>query len=256
MKRATILAVGIVLVSNAFALVHAWRNRSGPVDADITLTDRELPLSYVAVSDDSGVALNASWKDPRWMLYAWRPRHWIDQAALRELGFDTTLAPSDPSAVDAYRRQRPRRAFVALEYDGPAWRNWLGDLEQDATEHSERSSISDGQRQSASRLMAVDVGKDAAQLRARHPDRTSVIIVPALIRIAAEPAELANASAPARPALLSGSVEDILTSIHVPLPFSAVLRPLRSANYSVHLRYGASHEPWVVSVQARKPAAP
>ena len=32
MKRASLLlAAAIVVVANAFALVHAWRNRSGPI---------------------------------------------------------------------------------------------------------------------------------------------------------------------------------------------------------------------------------
>src|SRR5207244_311751 len=47
MKRGSLLAAAaVVLAANALTLVHVWRNRSGPADSDITLTERELPESY------------------------------------------------------------------------------------------------------------------------------------------------------------------------------------------------------------------
>ena len=46
MKHTSLLAAAlIVLIANTFALAHAWRNRSGAMTTDITLTERELPLS-------------------------------------------------------------------------------------------------------------------------------------------------------------------------------------------------------------------
>src|SRR5438067_11450665 len=124
MKRASLLAAAaIVLVANAFALVHAWRNRSGPVEADITLTERELPMSYSFDDDDSGVSLDLRWLNLAWVSFGLeRPPLWLDQKALQELGFDTSVAASDEKASEFYQRQRARRGFVALEYDGPAWR--------------------------------------------------------------------------------------------------------------------------------------
>ena len=229
MKHATLLAaVAIVLVANLFGLVHAWRNRSGPLEADITLTERELPLAYRSNDEDSGVGLDLRWSDPGRVLF---PRgdfaSWLDQEKLQELGFDTGVAPSADKAAEFYQRQRARRAFVALEYDGPTWR-----------EHFENV------RPSESRLTAVDASTDAARLRARHPDRSMVIIVPAVLRIAVWPS---------RPASVRGSVELASSSIHVPRPFSDGFRRLRedrrAAIYRVHLRYGASLEPWIVGVE-------
>src|SRR5947208_1783831 len=122
MKRASLLlAAAIVVVANAFALVHAWRNRSGPIQTDITLTERELPVSYRWNEDESGVALDLRWLNPAWASFGWeRAALWLDQKALQELGFETSVAPSDEKAFEFYQRQRARRAFVALEYDGPA----------------------------------------------------------------------------------------------------------------------------------------
>jgi Domain of unknown function (DUF4824) len=256
MKRASLFAAAaIVLIANAFTLAHAWRNRSGPVEADVTLTERELQQAYKANEDDSEVALTLRWNDPQ-TPWPWDQMSWLDQKTLRELGFDTTLPPSDRAAPEFYQRQLPRRAFVALEYDGPAWRKWMDDLDQRSQEHPElpQANVLKNQRDSGSRLIAIDAGTNATQLRARHPDRGAVIIVPAVIRIAVEPFHVAPLqNSPRKPPQLVGTIQDIPSSIHVPLPFSDGFRRLpggrNSAKYRVHLRYGASLEPWIVGVE-------
>ena len=257
MKRTSLLAAAvIVLIANTFALAHAWRNRSGVVTTDITLTERELPLSNNSDDDDSGVAFNLRWTDPQGYIYpANDPAPWLDQNHLQELGFDTSVAPSDSEAFDYYMRQRPRRGFVALEYDGPSWQKWIDDVEAQAKKQSLVSPYMTqlNQRESATRLMAIDGGSDPVQLRARHPDRGSVIIVPAVIRIGTQPLSANNA------ARLVGSIQEIPSSIHVPRPFSDVFQRARGGNnratYRVHLRYGASLEPWVVGVELPRPNA-
>ena len=65
MKRASLLAAAAILVvANTFALVHAWRNRSGSIETDITLTERELPMSYNLNEDNTGVSLDLRWMYP------------------------------------------------------------------------------------------------------------------------------------------------------------------------------------------------
>lgn len=256
MKRTSLLAAAvIVLIANTFALAHAWRNRSGPMTTDITLTERELPLSYNSDDDNSGVAFNLRWTDPRGFIYgAYDPSPWLDQNHLQELGFDTSVAASDSKAFDYYLRQRPRRGFVALEYDGPSWQKWIDDVEAQARKRSLAAPYMTqaNQRESSTRLIAIDAGRDPVRLRARHPDRGSVIIVPAVIRIAPRPG---NATVPAR---LLGYIQEIPSSIHVPRPFSDVFQHLQGVRngltYRVHLRYGASLEPWIVGVELPHPA--
>jgi len=249
MKRASlILAAAIVVIANVFALVHAERNRSDPAESDITLTERELGLSYNPNDEDSGVSLNLRWTDPGVPTYArQRTEVWLDQRALRELGFDTSVVASDQRANEFYQRQRPRRAFVALEYDGPAWRDVLA---RDDRELSglPKSTQSEAVRQYSSRLVGVDADPDAARLRARHPDRSSVIIIPAVVRIAIVP-PFPNQKGSS---LLSGSVQEVPFEIHVPRPFSVAFQRLQDRNrakYRVHIRYGASLEPWIVGVE-------
>ncbi len=257
MKRASLFAAaGIVLIANAFALAHAWRNRAGAVDADLTLTERELQHSYQSNEDDSEVALNLRWNNPE-LSWPWeRQMSWLDEKTLRELGFDTSVPPSKDAAPEFYQRQRPLRVFVALEYDGPAWRKWMDDLERKAQEHPElpQANLPKNLRESASRLVAIDASSDATRLRAHYPDRGSVIVVPAVIRIAVEPYDIAVLqNRPRKSPHLVGMIQDIPSSIHVPLPFSYAFRRLpgdrHTAKYRVHLRFGASLEPWIVGVE-------
>jgi len=251
MKRTSVLAAAvIVLIANTFALAHAWRNRSGAVTTDITLTERELPLSYNSDDDDSGVAFNLRWTDPRGFVYgAYDPSPWLDQNHLQQLGFDTSVAASDSEAFDYYQRQRPRLGFVALEFDGPSWQKWIDDAEAQARKQSVVAPYMTqaNQRESSTRLIPIDADRDPVLLRSRHPDRGSAIIVPAVIHIAAQPG---NAKVPAR---LLGYIQEIPSSIHVPRPFSDVFQHLRGVRngvtYRVHLRYGTSLEPWVIGVE-------
>jgi hypothetical protein len=256
LKRASLLvAASVVLIANAFALLHAWRNRSGPVESDITLTERELFSFYDATSDDSGVTVNLHWTDPQQGYMPDDPVRWLDRKTLQELGFDTSVAPSDTAASEFYQRQRARRAFVALEYDGPAWHKWIDAVEHRVQGQSPLPAYGGfaNQRETSPRLVAIDAGSDAARLRARHPDRISTAIVRAVIHIGVTP-EGAN-----RPAQVYGMIAEIPSSIHVPLPFSDALRPVRGnrtgARYRIHLRYGSSLEPWIVGVEVLARAA-
>jgi hypothetical protein len=244
MKQASLAAAAaIVLIANAFALEHAWRNRSGPIDSDITLTERELAKSWNSGDEDSGETLRLAWRNP------WFPQleaELFDRKALQELGFDTTLAPSDRQAAEFYGRQDSRRVFVALEYDGPAWHKRNDNLKrQDEQLHGPVNANLRSQRESSTHLVAIDTSTNAAQLRARHPNRGSVIIVPAVVSISLAPGGPGFAR-------LNGTIEDIPSEIHVPLAFSAGFRGLPrngKARYRVHLRYGASLEPWIVGVE-------
>lgn len=218
----------IVVLANGLALLHAGRNRAGQPDAEVVLTQHELRLVHHA--DNSGVTLflNFAFIDPD-------PRGaetWLDPAKLSSLGFNCGVDASD-KAADFYNRQVPRTAFVALELDGPASRLW----------HERHPEIP-----GASRLIPIDAAPDPVQLRTRHPDRHSVIILPAVIRIS-----LLNAfPARGRKARVIGSIDKVPTAIHVPQPFSARLRTLSTATrpaYSVSVTFGSLLDPWVTGVE-------
>ena len=173
---------------------------------------------------------------------------------LQELGFDTRVAPSDKGAFEFYQRQRARRAFLALEFDGPSWRQWLSEVEHRAQAGLRPYSPELKLPETSSRLVAIDASSDATRLRARHPDRGSVVVIPAVIRIEVDPQSANN------PGRLYGLIDEIPSSIHVPLPFSDAFRRLagsrKSAIYRVHLRYGTLLEPWIVGADFGPAVAP
>jgi hypothetical protein len=260
MKYASLIAAAaVVLLANAFALVHAARNRSGQPDAEITLTERE--LSYYPDPDDSGVVLTLQWVDRSALLYSasltaeeLEGMTWLNQAKLEELGFDCSVPLTDPKAESFYARQGARTAFLALEYDGPAWQSWLEWRQRMAEEQAKLTGLKtsiDDDRRSATRLAAIDTARYAAVLRARHPDRGRVLILPAIIRMSLTRGWPAGGGRAARPARLSGYIQEAPSKIHVPRPFSDRLRALREnpRRYRVQLRYGSLLEPWVISVE-------
>ena len=256
MKNISLLGAGsIVLLSSAFVLAHAARNRSGEPDAEIVLTERE--LYYYGDPDDSGVALTLRWVDPGSLRYSTalkpeerEPSIWLTRDKLTELGFDCSFDPAARDAYSFYGKQGARTAFLALEYDGPAWQRWI-DLSERMTRAEQALTNQpppvDYQRQQSTRLAAIDAAREAGVLRARHPDRNRVLIAPAVIRIT-----LSGPYAPGRTAYLNGYIQEIPALIHVPRPYSDEFRATpRRSSYLVRLRYGRYLEPWVVGVQFR-----
>jgi hypothetical protein len=262
MKHASLAgAAAIVVVANLFALVHAARNRSGQPDAQVTLTDRE--LTYYRNADDSGVQLNLMWADSYARFYVpglnyaeQGSRVWLTRPELESLGFDCRVAASDPKADSFYARQRPRRGFVAMELDGPAFQSWL-EVQKRLYEQQPgvRTTFND---KLASRLVAIDAAGDPAALRARHSDHSGVVILPAVVQIYVVPRMPAGNGRPERPAELTGMIQQVPSGVHVPRPLSDAFRRMpvttRVANedkpvYRVHLTYGRLLEPWVTGVE-------
>ena len=110
------------------------------------------------------------------------------------------------------------------------------------------------------RLVAVNAGREAAELRARYPDRAQYLIVNAEFRMRVERA----ASDEQDPELdrVQGNLRVPGRSIHVPLRFHAALLDAlgddleaeysmdvdEPPHYSVALHLGRRYEPWVAGV--------
>jgi hypothetical protein len=265
MKRASLIAAAaIVVVANALALVHAARNRTGTPDAEMTLTQRELRyFSGSAADDDSGVTLYLECTDPGsspWPGELEKPAIWLDRQKLQSLGFACSLNAASPDAARYYQRQRPRQAFVALEYEGAAWRAWVEGYERALAEQKAKKQahwIDDVAHHT--HLFAIDAALDPVKLRARYPDRSTVVIIPAVIAMAVDPFPYPGIKLdPKRSPRVIGRIQQLPSSIHVPRPFSDEFRHLnrppgegwnKDLSYRVHLRYGASHEPWITGVE-------
>jgi hypothetical protein len=252
-------AVSIVLVANALALFHAARNRAGSPEAEITLTNRELNyFDQSSTDDDSGVTLHLQWTDPsiRWIAGDEKMPNWLDRQKLRTLGFDCSVDPANAGAARFYERQRPRQAFVALEFDGAAWRTFAEKFDRRRTATESGNSIAGSA--AFSRLVPIDAELDPVKLRARYPDRRTVLILPAVVGIA-----LDTYPFPGRIVEIGGHLLELPSSINVPRPFNKefhslerfqpAVRPqtntLSNLIYSVSLSYGSSLEPWVTGVE-------
>jgi hypothetical protein len=230
LKNGSLAAAAVVVAAaNGFALQHAERNRMGQPDAAVILTERELRM--VRTDDDSGVSLMLNFQDPNGGWYGERLQRegWLNREKLSTLGFDCSVDPSDKRASNFYERQVPRSGFVALEYNGPAYRAVAipGNI--------------------LSRLVAIDATTDAAQLRARHPDRHSILVLPAVIGISIREAVPNKSWQPQ----IIGFIDNVPRSIHLPRPFSGKFRAFPITNptpYRVRVTFGSALDPWVTNV--------
>lgn len=229
--------LALVAIANALAGLHATNNRRA-VEAEIELTERELTHQWHR--SNNVVFLRWSWRGAvvpgeEYPLYSDLGR-WITESDLRELGFDTSVSPTDSKASSHYARLRPRRAVVALEYNGEAWKAVEQALEK--TRAKSQVSVNDPSRAHSptTRLIAIGVGKDATSLRLRFPDRSKVILMPAVVRIENSGGKL------------HGRITDLPQLLHVPLPYSGHLRQ-PNASYRIRVRFGLNLEPWVTAVE-------
>jgi len=265
MKKASLIAAAaIVVLANALALWHAARNRMGSPEAEITLTERELLFYRGSGDDNSGVTLHLEWIDlnnPPAPGLVENPLIWLDQQKLQRLGFDCSVNLSGPDAVRYYGGQRARRAFVALEYDAASWRAWFEIYQRAVSQQSGSAGMVASASQFQSHLVAIDADLDSRELRARHPDRTTVLIVPAVFEVALDPYPYPGmVPDPKKPVRITGRIQQLPSDIHVPRPFSDAFRRLNrkrdgtpalayGQTYRVTLRYGSALEPWVTGVE-------
>lgn len=274
MKRPYLLgALLLLVVSNAWVLAHVAMNRSGEPDSEMELTARELQYTG-SRNDESGVILMLRWTNTAPEYPAGGPLEppgWFDQKKLEDLGFDVSVPASSPKAPRFYQNRRTREAFVALEFAGPAWEQWLKQQEprlEGQTAYGPRISLPERleiESQTTPRLVAIDVARDPAELRGKYPDRKRVMILPALVRAMLEPANRPSAGAALRPAYIRGAITRLaIESVNVPDPLSRRFDgqqsyvpwtyendrvKIQQPPYSAVLRVGSKYEPWVTEVK-------
>lgn len=200
-----------------------------------------------AGSDTTATRLRLQWSQPA--EYG-RP-DWVTCDRLAALGL--------PCEATAGRRAG-RDAFIVLEYDGPAWQTLRESL-MARTAESARQYPGNAPQDPAtiveahSRLVVVDVGPDADALRAAYPDRRRYLITRG--RVSA----YVNAPRGARGTPRLTITEITPGTINVPRSYAALLAPMKTRTwmphqgpprYTVTLRYGRFHEPWIAGVDVRR----
>ena len=267
-RRGWLVAISLVVLGNLVLLAGVAWNRAGEPDAVIELTERELPMAWSWRDDeDSGLSLRLNWTggSANYYGYGTSSPSWLDTDKLEELGFDFSVPVNAETAEFHYNKQLPREAYTVLEFDGPAWQNWLAEQERDLEEAAEK--VADGEqtedwledrRESferrklgESRLFAVDAGTDPDALRERYPDRSRYLIVPAVFRIWASARDV------------TASVSKVLVDrVHVRRGQRDVFDGLPerrrwrwdegvdpSPRYKVTLMFGKRLEPWIETVE-------
>jgi hypothetical protein len=286
-RRAVILLVGLVLISDAVIIALAAANRAGAPECVLTLTERELALPPFRDEDSTGLSLSFALAAPPWFSVnrvanrrgvAWKPYQydWLDDAKLAALGFRTAWEAADATAMERYATRAVRPAFLALELDGVAFARLLAAREREVADARAAGAGTDRladleallalDRAMCSRLVPVDAGGDPRELRARHPDRSRYCIVPGLVRLDVE------RRAGGRPRI-RGRAVPLIDEIDVPLRLRSRLVPYLPKDtaeqawekvrhedarppwpapapprYTVTLPFGRHYEPWIVDI--------
>jgi hypothetical protein len=206
--RPFIIALLLPIWVTVATLGSVSRNRGGGREP-IVLGDREVFLRR-GVADNTTASARIAWQPSASMAARMMPRAPdYDRRALRSLS---------------------RRAYVALEFNGPAF----------------RALPMEREREQATRLVAIDIDREAAVLEARYPNPRTHLISPAIVRV------------PRGASYAEAIVVNLdPAQIHVPPEFAVRFpgyephggRAIRPFEFEV--RYGRNYEPWVTAVRVR-----
>jgi len=248
-KPGLVIALAIVVLANAFVLVHAWSNRRGTPDAEVVLTQRELSV-ISNWTETSSVVLRLDWRHWNYVNQDSGSTAWFTEEKLRQLGFDVHVPANAPDAPRLYANQPPRQVYIALEYNGPAWERWWTNYVASQTKATPGAPAMPDERlrnveATMSRLMEIDAGLDPAALRQAHPNRQQVIILPARARVLVS---TLGSSAGPEVGVLRGEISDISTDRLVVPPSLTSIFESSPTSYTVTVAVGSRYEPWITAV--------
>jgi hypothetical protein len=235
-------AVGVVLAANVWGMLQAGRNQKAPRGGSLELTERELRLLPMA-AESTATMLRLNWNVSGTGEEQHRSPDWLDRQRLIELGFDCSVAVTNPSARRHYTSLPSRPVYLAVEYAGEAWRK------------------AGAKAQARSGLFVVDAASDADRLRERYPDVQRHIICRGLVRLSFRERDRDGTSL-SRPRV-EGWIEGLRPGeVFVPLPYNRVLgrlsrpdfdtppgSPLNEPRFAVRVSWGTNYEPWVEAVR-------
>jgi len=252
MRRVLVLtAAAVVLATNAWTLIAAWRNRSGPSGGTMELTERELRLVQVPWES------TATSLELRWSVAPGKSAvegtliagSWLDATKLEELGFDCSVPVDSPNAKEHYTSMPRMLVFVVLKYvvEGEGW--WQAGR---------------GDPEPETRLFVVDAGRDARRLRDKFADTKRYVITRGVVRLSYQEHSIPDGIPLPKPRLQGEIVSVLPSDIFVPRPHSRVLEEFRhrgpptpeppeppegEPRFAVTVSWGSNYEPWVHGVR-------
>jgi len=269
------LGFALVIGVNIAVLSGVALNRSGTPETEISLTERELPLSWQRVKENSGISLQLAWRiisqDEESTHYnRWGTPAWFNVDKLEELGFRIDSYLRSENKEFGSERFVAKQVFIVLENDGELYQEAVRRAELFLEKKQEAARLNSGdeklrdeveraeqqlqrERISASRLFAIDGGLDPKELREKYQDRTRFIITKGLVK----PGYIYKKE---REEIFGQISEVNIDRIHVPLRYRKIFDTVLSQDniarseeklprYLVELAYGRRLEPWIVSVQ-------
>lgn len=272
--------IAIIAATNVVVLAGAAYNRSGPPDATLHLTQRELAVPYAGglANEDSGLALRlearTDWTPhpealatdaPYWQGGA---PDWLDETKLKALGVDVARlrAPGDAARGGA---PTATSVLLVLEQNGPAYASALAQARQRADEnatlakaHPDNAELAKRaaraaeaatrEAETASRLFIVDAGLDHDALRAAHPDAQRYAIARGII----QPLRLRNGKPGAY--IRGLAVDEIRVESSQRGAFAAAVAAERArsspgpnARFDASVAWGRRLEPWIAAAVAK-----
>ncbi|MDR2220453.1 MAG: DUF4824 family protein [Methylobacillus sp.] len=242
-KRIHTLLAGLALIvlTNAVTLFGVAGNRNN-IDSRVQLGAREVRLDrdYSFQGEDRSVTLEMKWRAPG-ATYSYESPDWLDEAKLRELGFDLPSLDREMKHI-GWRPMQAKEVFIVLELNGPAYFEGLEQARakverekaaleaapEDAREQQSRN-LEDAldrlksEENELTRLLAVDAGLDDEALRAKYPNNKTYIMV----RGTVQPAYLSYTDGGSYPQQWRGYLRiTTVTNIYVPLQFRRVFQEL------------------------------
>lgn len=274
-KKLLWLAVGLVLLVNAFILGKVYVNRS-EVIAQLTLSERELrlPYNYGFTKEDSSARVSMNWTTPINQPINVDMNQWRWQYN-RRLQLNSTHFSSFqfPDCAEKTRLLQKRGGWVLLEFNGRSYTDYIAQAEQyhaliigltpaTNTEWSEKELFEKRKQADAflaaaktddSRLFIIDAAaeRDLLEVAQREyqtmPD-SQVLIVPAELRAGYYRCDDKE----------KRSTEIIIDSLaveslHIPKNFAQDFlqngEAKQKSKFTAQIFYGRLFEPWISSLR-------
>lgn len=282
-KKLFLTAFLVLVVTNLFVLLGVYSNRSGELERQLILTERELQPPYRISDENSGLFLTIIWRSrgEKNELYRSINQHapvWLDAEKLKSLGFD----------IDTYREKTDEKrygytttkeCFIVLEFNGERYNRELEEARKELTAQ-ETVLRSDPDNASAqriykraqeraeaiekyeTRLYAVDAGIDPQALKEKYSDSSTYIITKAGIRLSND----------FKSKEIYGVISGLsIPRVHVPTRFRPLIDSIipytkragtsfrrhdttspHPPRFQVTIAYGKRHEPWISSIEPYK----
>lgn len=260
-KHTLIAGLGLIIATNAVALLGVAWNRAGEPDSSLLLSQRELriPNGWSHDNENSGLSLVLNWRvlpseggTDTWLEGTYDPPEWLDADKLGTLGFPPAPERSTNRETTQSDHELLREVLLVLELNGPTYQRALARITRQAERHHDDEEARNALRweqSKKSRLFVVDAGLDHKALRNKYADRSRYAIVHGKILRW-------------RGGTTSNARVLITLDINVPLQWRTVFggvemetihREHAPSAYVVRVDFGKRLEPWITHAETTNP---